>query len=292
MSASPLAQDRKTDQLGTPDVVLPQLLHFPVEASTTIYGGALVATNAAGNAVPASANDALIVWGRCERQVVNTTAAGFGSAGALSVTVHQGVFFFNNSTIAAVSATSVGLAVYAENDNVISLTSQGGTLPFAGTCISFGEQGLNVPGASGQVGVLCGIAMASAQQPSEINRDSIAVPLTAIQAATSGAAFSIGAVLPTNARVLGIELVVTTPVTGGTISAVHATVQGGSDAAGSLIASSNVFSAAGTFAAVGSNPYVSRGGQQLYMTLTSVGDTLADATAGVLAVNVFYAIVG
>ena len=292
MSASALTMDRKTDQLGTPEIVLPQLLNFPVEANTTIYGGALVCTNAAGNAVPASASSALIAWGRCERQVVNTTAAGFGSAGALNVNVHQGVFFFNNSTIAAVAAADVGLACYAENDNVISLTSQGGTLPFAGTIVSYGEQGLNEPGASGQVGVLCGFAMASAQQPSEISRDTIAIPLSTIQAQTSGAAFAIGSVLPTNARVLGIELVVTTTVTGGTISAVHATVQGGTDAAGSLIASSDVFSATGTFAAVGSNPYPSRGGQQLYMTLTSVADTLADATTGVLAVNVFYAIVG
>jgi hypothetical protein len=38
----------------------------------------------------------------------------------------------------------------------------------------------------------------------------------------------------------------------------------------------------------GSNPYPSRGGQQIQMTLTSTADTLANATAGVLAVNLFY----
>lgn len=281
MSASALTMDRKTDQLGTPDVVFPQLLSIPVEASTTIYGGALVCTDGSGLAVPASASASLICWGRAERQVVNTVAAGFGAASALSVQVHQGVFFFNNSTIAPIAQADVGLACYAENDNVLSLTSQGGTLPFAGTIMGL---------YNGQVGVLCGIALASAQQPSEIVHTTIAVPLATIQAQTSGVAFNVGSALPANARLLRSEIVVTTPVTGGSIASAHATLQGGSDSAGSLIASTDVFTGAGTFATAGSNAYVSRGGQQLKMTLSCTGDTLANATAGVLAVNIFYAV--
>ena len=58
-----LAQDRITNQYGTPDSVEPLLLSFPVAAATTIYGGSLVATNAAGYAVPASASNALKIWG-------------------------------------------------------------------------------------------------------------------------------------------------------------------------------------------------------------------------------------
>jgi hypothetical protein len=291
MSASPLTMDRLTDQLGTPEVVLPQLLYFPVEANTTIYGGALVCTNASGNAVPASATSTLICWGRAERQQVNTTAAGVGAAGALSVTVHQGVFFFNNSTISAVSAANVGQACYAENDNVISLTSQGGTLPFAGTIVAYSEQGLSEVGVAGQVGVLCGIAMANAQQPSEIVRYSIPLSLATIQAQASGTAFNIGSVLPTNARVIRHEVDVVTQVTGGSLSAVHITLQGGTDSAGSIQGSTDVFTAAGYFTVAGSNDYATRGGQQLKATLTSVGDTLADATAGSLVVNIYYAVV-
>lgn len=286
MSASPLTMDRLTDQLGTPEVVLPQLLYFPVEASTTIYGGALVCTNAAGNAVPASATSTLICWGRAERQVVNS-----GSAGAASVTVHQGVFFFNNSTISAVAAANVGQACYAENDNVISLTSQGGTLPFAGTIVAYSEQGLAEAGVAGQVGVLCGIAMANAQQPSEVVRFSIPLSLATIQAQTSGTAFNIGSVLPANARVLRHEVDVVTTVTGGTLSAVHITLQGGSDSAGSIQGSTDVFTAGGYLTVAGSNDYATRGGQQLKATLTSASDTLANATAGSLVVNIYYAVV-
>ena len=286
MSASALTMDRKTDQLGTPDAVLPQLLYFPVEANTSIYGGALVATNAAGNAVPATAVEALIVWGRCERQVLNTTAAGFGSAGAVSVTVRSGVFFFNNSTIAAISAADVGLACYAENDNVVSATSQGGTLPFAGTIVAYSTPA----GDSLQVGVLCGIAMANAQQPTELVHATIDIPLTTIQGKTSTTPFNIGSVLPTNCQLLSTELNVIQTVTGGSISACHVTVANTSAAAGEIMASSDVFTATGLQNHVGSNPYQTRGGQQLQAILTTVGDTLANATAGHLAVSLFYAV--
>ena len=286
MSASALTMDRKTDQLGTPDAVIPQLLYFPVEANTSIYGGALVATNAAGNAVPATATEALIVWGRCERQVLNTTAAGFGSAGAVSVTVRSGVFFFNNSTISAISAADVGLACYAENDNVVSLTSQGGTLPFAGTIVAYSTPA----GDSLQVGVLCGIAMANAQQPTELVHATIDIPLATIQAKTSTTPFNIGSVLPTNCQLLSTELNVIQTVTGGSISACHVTVANTSAAAGEIMASSDVFTATGLQNHVGSNPYQTRGGQQLQAILTTVGDTLANATAGHLAVSLFYAV--
>jgi len=65
---------------------------------------------------------------------------------------------------------------------------------------------------------------------------------------------------------------------------------GGSDAAGSLIADSTV-TAGGTFATPGTNPYPSRGSQQLKATLTATGDTLNHATAGAVTFNVFFSIV-
>jgi len=123
----------------------------------------------------------------------------------------------------------------------------------------------------------------------EIRRVSTTFNITAIQALTSGVAFNVGSALPTNARVVGVEAVVTA-ITGGTISAMHLTMQGGTDAAGSLIADSTV-TAGGTFATPGSNPYPSRGGQQLKATLTATGDTLAHATVGQVVFNVFYAVV-
>lgn len=128
-----LAKDRKSDKMAPEDFVLPGLLNLPVEAATTIFGGSMVAINAAGNAVPASANTALKVVGRCEKQVVNTVAAGYGAAGALRVEVRQGCFYQNNGTGgSAIAAANLFAPCYASDDNTVSLTDGAGQFPFAG----------------------------------------------------------------------------------------------------------------------------------------------------------------
>lgn len=114
------------------------------------------------------------------------------------------------------------------------------------------------------------------------------IPLATIQAQASGVAFNVGAALPANARLLAGEIKVIQALAGGTISAGHATLQNTGEAAGALLASTDVYSATGTFSLPGSNPTASRGGQQLQMTLTAVGDTLAHATGGHLEVDLFY----
>jgi hypothetical protein len=150
-----LTTDRKTDQLGTPEVVEPALLYFPVEANTTLYGGALVAINANGNAVPASSNNTLRPVGRCARQVVNTTAAGFGTAGALSVTVEQGVFWFQND--GSISAANWGQYCYAIDDNNVSLNDGAGQRPVAGVVFGINTNNLYLPAdAVSQVAVFVG----------------------------------------------------------------------------------------------------------------------------------------
>ena len=68
-------------------------------------------------------------------------------------------------------------------------------------------------------------------------------------------------------------------------------LSGGSDAAGSIIAASSVFTgAAPAVATPGTNPYQNRAGQQLKATLTVTGGTLAALTAGALSVDLFYTI--
>lgn len=134
-------KDVLTDQYGTPDIVLPQLLNFPVAASTTIFGGTMVGTDASGNAVPASATSTLALWGRAERQVVNTTVAGFGAAGALNVEIHAGVFYFTNDSTNPVTNASRGKYVYAVDDNTVGTSDLGGTLPLAGYVIDVPASG-------------------------------------------------------------------------------------------------------------------------------------------------------
>lgn len=277
---SALISDRKTDRMNSEDSVYPLLLSFPVEASTTLYGGAMVATNAAGNAVPASSSTALKLWGRCEKQTINA-----GAAGALQVPVRPGAYFYNSGTGAdTIAQANVGSACYASDDNTVNLTDGGGTRPYAGVIVNIAP--------NGQIGVLVGQASpyaVDAQGGGGITHLTIPVPLATIQAQTSGTAFNIGSVLPANAQVLSTEIAVTTPISGGTLSAVVVTLQGGGDSAGTLIASTSVWTGGPpTISTPGSNPYASRGGQQLKMKLTATGDTLANATAGVLAVSVFF----
>lgn len=148
--------DRSTDQLGTPDQVLPKLIPLPVEANTQIWAGSMVAVNAAGNAVPASSNNALKLVGRCERGVDNLTGAGpgLGTAGAQLVEVAQGVFFYNCPD-SSISGANLFQACYAVDDNDVSLSDAGGTRPYAGVIYMFNESGLYPQGA-GQVAVLIG----------------------------------------------------------------------------------------------------------------------------------------
>lgn len=126
-----LAQDRLTPQFGTPDSVQPLLLSFPVAASTTIYGGSLVATDANGRAVPASASSALKCWGRCERLADNAA----GAAAAIQCAVKPGVFYFANS--GDIDQTSVGKYCYAVDDQTVSLADGAGLRPIAGVIYSY-----------------------------------------------------------------------------------------------------------------------------------------------------------
>lgn len=147
----------------------------------------------------------------------------------------------------------------------------------------------------GQSEALCDQIMQAAYAASvtaqKVQRVTVDIPLATITAQVSGTAFALGAALPANARVVDNEISCITPLSGAGATSAHATLQGGTDAAGSMIASSDVFTAAGTFAPVGSNPYTTRGGQQLYMTITGDGaHALSTLLAGHLSVSVFYTV--
>lgn len=99
---------------------------FNVEANTTIYLGSIVAINAAGNAVPASATtsvgNAQKVIGRAE-YVVNgfpgqNAANNPGAAGAIQLAVRKGVFMFSQDS--SITAASVGSPCFAIDDNNVT----------------------------------------------------------------------------------------------------------------------------------------------------------------------------
>ena len=103
---------------------------YPVEANSNIFLGGMVALNAAGNAVAASATttvaNALKVVGRAEyvkngipgQNALNNP----GTAGAISITVRKGVFLY--ATDGSVGAAQVGLNCFAMDDNTVAATDR------------------------------------------------------------------------------------------------------------------------------------------------------------------------
>ena len=155
-----LTVDRSTDQLGTPDGVLPQLLSFPVEANTRIYAGGMVGLNTSGNAVPMTATPTLRCVGRCERDAFNlTTDPSGGAAGAIQCPVRQGAFFFDTGTGADAITVATLQLCYSSDDHTVNATDAGGTRPAVGVVYNIG--------LTGQVGVLLGFpSLYAANSPS------------------------------------------------------------------------------------------------------------------------------
>jgi hypothetical protein len=101
-----------------------------VEANTTIFLGSMVAINAAGNAVPASATtstaNAQKVIGRADYVVNGIPAQNAvnnpGVAGALQIAVRKGVFMYAQDS--SVTAVSVGSQCFAIDDNNVTATDR------------------------------------------------------------------------------------------------------------------------------------------------------------------------
>jgi hypothetical protein len=130
-----LAADRPSaTQYGSADEVIPKLISLPMAAATIIYAGAMVASDASGNAVPGTASTALKIWGRAEVQVDNTA----GSAGDKRINVKPGVFAMNNSSSTdLIAAKNVGQPAYLVDDNTVALTDGNGSRPIAGLIFPF-----------------------------------------------------------------------------------------------------------------------------------------------------------
>ena len=286
-------QDIKTDKLGTEELPPPPLLALPCAANVQIFGGTFAASDANGRAVPCTSVSALMLWGRVERQVNNLTSnSPFGAAGAQNVLVRPGTYYFANDG-SVVTVAMISQPVFALDDNTVTTnpTKAGVTywLPFAGLIEppGVGDFGFSPTDAT-KVPVYVGFPSCTGITLHAV----IPVSLATIQAQTSGTAFNLGPALPANANILSYDINVVTPLTGGGETGTTATVQNTGETAGALIASTQVTSGSptGRHLSAGSNPYAMRGGQQLQMTLTATGGTLAGLTAGSLTVDIFYTI--
>jgi hypothetical protein len=121
----------------------------------------------------------------------------------------------------------------------------------------------------------------------------VELTLATLQAAgvTSTATFSIGAPFVANTRYVNSEIQVVQALAGTLLVSATGSLQTNSDAApGTLVAASSLTTIT-TLATPGTNPYPSRGGQQLTLRIVLVGSTFNSLSAGDLFVRAFYAVI-
>lgn len=101
----------------------------PVAANTTIFTGALVVLDAAGNAAPASAATNLTARGVCTERADNTG----GAAGDVSVDVRAGCYNFKNSSGAdEIDRSNIGGVAWIVDDETVAATDGGASRSPAG----------------------------------------------------------------------------------------------------------------------------------------------------------------
>ena len=99
---------------------------FGVEANTNVYLGGMLALDASGNAVPASATtttaNTLRIVGRAEKVVNGIPGENAinnpGAAGAISITARNGVFLYDQDS--SISAAALGSVCFALDDHTVT----------------------------------------------------------------------------------------------------------------------------------------------------------------------------
>lgn len=130
---SALSQDRNTLRRDG------QQIEPPVAAGARIFGGAIVAINAAGYAVPGTTSAALKGVGAAEQRADNTG----GAAGAIRVSVHKGPHRFANSAAAdAITLADVGSDCYIVDDQTVAKTHATNTRSVAGKVFDVDADGV------------------------------------------------------------------------------------------------------------------------------------------------------
>lgn len=129
----PLTQDRDTPSRDG------KTLSIPMAANAVIFAGALVVTNAAGNAAPGSVAPTLKGAGRASQFADNTG----GSIGDKRAEVEVGTFRFKNSSAGdAITLADRGNDCYVVDDETVAKTNGTNTRSVAGKIFDVDAQGV------------------------------------------------------------------------------------------------------------------------------------------------------
>lgn len=127
-----LTAERRTARRENRDVT------DPMAANASIFKGGLVALDAAGNAVRASAALNLVARG-----LARETKVGGAVAGAAVVTSEVGVFRLGNSSAAdAITRADIGKDCFIVDDQTVAKTNGGNTRPVAGKVVDVEAAGV------------------------------------------------------------------------------------------------------------------------------------------------------
>lgn len=123
--------ERKTPQADE-NSPIPRIEQWPMTDNVKIFAGALVVTDALGNAKPGVTGLGLVARGVAQFTADNTVVGH--AAGFVKVIVLTGVFGFANSSGGdAITNAARGKTVWIVDDNVVALTDGDGTRSPAGT---------------------------------------------------------------------------------------------------------------------------------------------------------------
>lgn len=106
-----------------------------LKANAKVYKGGLVAVDATGYGIAGASAASLIVMGIAQATVDNTG----GASGAVSVDVEVGDFKLDNAGTNSVTITSVGSAIYMNDDHTVSTLSTSQSV--AGKCVRLDADG-------------------------------------------------------------------------------------------------------------------------------------------------------
>ncbi len=289
-----LAQNRDTKNAG----LIPARGTYPIAANVQIFKGAMVALNSSGAAIPATtaAGGAVQIVGKSSAHYDNRTGSALGgSAGAVDVEVEFGTFAWANSADAneVLSTTVPGAILYAADDQTVSLTSQSSTLIAAGIFTELRD---------GKVYVWQGPHVATLAESSvladagmTVSKRTVTVGHADLTDADTSQTISVGAVLPANARIVGVDFRALTVFSGGTVSALACDI-GTSGDVDALVDGADLVTAAvdggpaSMPAGIRPNKTFVSAGAQLTATFVSTGDNLVNLTAGSVIIDVLFVV--
>lgn len=286
-----LTLERLTDFAG----MQPARGTYSIKANVRIFKGAMVALDSAGRAMPAglAAGGSIMVVGKASATYDNRTGSVLGGgADACDVEVEYGVFAWEDDD-GDMDDTNVGLPVYCVDDQSVSADSGSSTQIVAGllTEVRNGQAWVYMgPHAFALASAYAGAASGVALQ-----KRSVTVGHADLTDADTSQDINIGAVLPANARILGVSIHTVTAFAGGTVSALALDI-GTSGDIDALVDGADLFAAAvdGQAATrplgIAPNKLYASAGAQLVARFVSTGDNLVNLTAGTATIDVLFSV--